>query len=61
MEENRFLWGDVQDRRKYHLVTWNELKKPLPFGNLGLRSLVERNKVLQCKWLLRFMSEEGAY
>lgn len=34
----RFLWGNVNDRRKFHLVAWKELKKPLAMGGLGILS-----------------------
>lgn len=50
--------GDSKDRR-YHLVPWEEIKKPFPYGGLGVRSLVEMNIALQGKWLWRFMIREG--
>lgn len=30
------LWGDDEGNRRYHLVRWNEEKKPLVEGALDL-------------------------
>lgn len=45
----KFLWGDLGDHKRYHLVAWSEAKKSVENGGLGIRSLVELNKVLQGK------------
>lgn len=58
MIQCRFLWGDVDGRRKFHLVVWKELKKPIALDGLGIRLLVEMNEALQGKWLWSFMIEE---
>lgn len=47
--QSKFFWGDSEDHRKYHLVAWNEIKKPVKYGGLGVRSLVEMNQTLQWK------------
>lgn len=47
----KFLSEDSVDARKFHLVAWNELKKQLQKGGLGIRSLIEMNQALQDKWL----------
>lgn len=36
-------------------------EQPFPRRGLGLRSLGEFNKVVQGKWLWRFMEEKGSY
>lgn len=59
--QNRFLWGDTVEHKRYHLVAWNELKKWVQCGGLAIRSLVDMNKVLQGKWLCRFIMEECAF
>lgn len=42
----RFLWGGMEGYKKYHLVVWSGVKKPLALGGLGLRSLAEMNETL---------------
>lgn len=41
-----FLWGDLQDRKKIHLVNWEEVCKPCNMGGLGLRRAVDFNDAL---------------
>lgn len=53
----RLLWGDMEERRMYQLVSWNEIKKPMSLEGLRLRSFVQMNKALQGKWLWKFMKE----
>lgn len=43
----KFLWGDDEENRKFHLVKWEEIKKPLKYGGLGTRSIVNLNVALQ--------------
>lgn len=43
----RFLWGDDMDKRRFHLVNWDEVKKPASSGGLGIKSLVQMNAALQ--------------
>lgn len=57
----QFPLGDTEDRRKYHLVARNKLKKPIPLSGLSLWSLLETNEAMQGKWLWRFMKEEGVH
>lgn len=43
------------------MVARNDIKKPVKYGGLGVRSsLVEMNQALQGKWLWRFMVEDKA-
>lgn len=44
--QSRFLWGDMGERRRYHLVARSKLKKSLYLGGLGLQSLTEINEAL---------------
>lgn len=55
----KFFCGHYVEHRKFHLVAWNEIKKPMKLGRLGVRLLIEMNRALQGKWLWRFMNEEG--
>lgn len=51
----RFLYRYEEGRRKCQLVRWEEVKKPLILGGLGLRSFVKLNQALQEKWLWRYV------
>lgn len=31
----KFLWCDLEKRKKYYLVAWDEIKKPISQGGLG--------------------------
>lgn len=55
-----FLQCDSEEKRKYHLVAWDVIKRPLNDGGLDLRSILEMNKVLHGKQLWRFMNEREA-
>lgn len=57
--QNRFLWGDAEDGRKYHLVKRSKVKLPVEKGGLGVRSFSEINLALQGKWIWRHMSDEN--
>ncbi|XP_054801608.1 uncharacterized protein LOC129305663 [Prosopis cineraria] len=44
-----FLWGSTRERRKIHLVTWDEVCKPKINGGLGLRHAHLQNKAFMMK------------
>ena len=48
-----FLWNDSIGKKKYHLVQWENVCKPLSKGGLGIRSVEKVNKALLGKWLWR--------
>jgi hypothetical protein len=31
-----FLWGGMGDEQKFHLVSWNQVFRPLRAGGLGI-------------------------
>ena len=60
-EIKKFLWqgGKVQ-RKKFHLVKWDTVKKPKCRGGLGIRDPEQMNKALGAKliWRLVFGGKE---
>ena len=52
-----FLWGDLGDKRKIHLVKWPDVCKAKNFGGLGLRRLNSLNQALLGKWFCKFFVE----
>ena len=56
-----FLWGDLEERRKIHLVRWTVICKDKRYGGLGLRHLKDFNYALLRKWLWRFPLERESF
>ena len=52
-----FLWGDLGDKSKIHLVKWSNVCKAKNFGGLGIRRLQCLNQAFLGKWLWRFSVE----
>lgn len=49
---------ELRENKKYHLIKWDVVSKPLGKGGLGLGKLSIRNDALPAKWLWRFLREE---
>jgi len=56
-----FLWGDLGDKFKYHLVSWSKVCSPITEGGLGIRNLRIFNKALLGKWLWCYVHEREAW
>jgi hypothetical protein len=41
-----FLWGDIWDEVKFHLVNWRRICTPIKLGGLGVRNLIQFNRAL---------------
>jgi ribonuclease HI len=48
--QRRFIWGDTDDKRKFHAVKWRTVCMPKSRGGLGLRQLDTMNKACLLRW-----------
>jgi len=53
-----FLWQGSEDKKKFHLVKWEELIVNKDTGGLGIRNLRKQNQSLMLKWLWKFANED---
>ena len=58
--QRTFLWDSSGETRKYHLVDWQRVCRPLQHGGLAIRQLCRVNEALLGKWLWRFGHERDA-
>ena len=55
-----FLWGDLDNKRKLHLLGWNSVSKGKKLGGIVIRRSVVMKAALLCKWYWRYSSEKHA-
>ncbi|CAN0872181.1 LINE-1 retrotransposable element ORF2 protein [Linum grandiflorum] len=58
---NNFLWTGMADTKKFHMVSWDNVKVPKERGGLGILDLRCMNKALLGKWLWRFGVQREAW
>lgn len=48
--QRQFFWGDSNDKRKMHLVSWDEIRRKKDGGGLGVKRLLQQNQALLAIW-----------
>ncbi len=56
-----FLWSDLSEAQKMHLVNWAQICAPIQGGGLGVKNLRRFNQVLMGKWLWRYGMERDDF
>jgi hypothetical protein len=58
--QGRFIWGDTENKRKFHAIGWDRITAPKDKGGLGLRKLGTMNKacLLKLNWKLKENSDD---
>ncbi|KAL8166813.1 hypothetical protein V2J09_008312 [Rumex salicifolius] len=52
-----FIWGSTRERRKMHLVGWNQVCKSKAAGGLGIKKMTTLNQALLGKLSWRFLTQ----
>ncbi|KAL6202734.1 hypothetical protein ACLB2K_026439 [Fragaria x ananassa] len=57
-----FLWGDVDDKKKIHLVNWDTVCQPKQLGGLGIKKFADMNQAMLAKisWRM-FQNDKGLW
>jgi ribonuclease HI len=53
-----FIWGDTDDKRKAHMISWNTITRAKDCGGLGLRKLQSMNEACLMKMGWSLMTRE---
>lgn len=54
---SRFLWGEMDKRRKLHMADWQKVTKPCERGGLRISDLSSMNATLLAKWACRYAND----
>jgi hypothetical protein len=57
---NRFFWEGQGTKRKYHMVSWQDMCQPKSQGSLGVINTKTMNVALMAKWIWRMFSEQNS-
>ena len=53
------FWQGNEDKKKFHLVKWEEVIKNKKDGGLGIRNMKKQYKSLMLKWRWKFITGEN--
>lgn len=54
-----FLWTSLEGRKRYPLVSWENVYLPKRYGGLGIRKLTHLNKALLAKQIWHIFNRTG--
>lgn len=55
--QSDFLWDEVEERRRIHLVSWKDVSLSVVKGGLGIKRIEDFNVVLLQKWRWRILDD----
>ncbi|XP_050386378.1 uncharacterized protein LOC126802738 [Argentina anserina] len=57
-----FIWGDIENKRRVHLMNWDTICRPKQLGGLGIKKTAEMNQAILAKigWRL-FLKDSGLW
>jgi hypothetical protein len=55
------IWQELDDRKIYHIVKWNDVCLRKDCGGLGVLDLITMNKSFLCKWLWKLENTKGTW
>lgn len=58
----KFIWVDIDDHTKLHMVSWSDMCRPKDGGGLGLREarLINQTSMMKVNWV-RMMNTEDLW
>lgn len=56
----KFIWGDTDNHRNIHMVSWSNIRKPKSCGDLGLREarLINQTSMMRINWDLTMKRDD---
>jgi len=61
LHKDFFLWGDINEEFKFHLVDCSKICSPKQTGGLGVKNLIQFNQALLDKWLWCYTMEREPF
>jgi hypothetical protein len=59
--QRHFIWGDTEEKKRFHAIGWDKLTVPKWKGGLGLRKLHEMNKACLLKLGWKYQQDSDEY